>query len=332
MKIQPLLVSLIVFTTFSSYTKTVYFSPGQWGQIFNINDPIANADGHFMSMHAVKCMLEQHGYTVKQADSLKNLTDVHCIITFDIPTDQLEDLSAYPREKCFTILWEPPSVIPSNYQSLYHQFFSQVYTWHDGLVNDDIYKKFYYPVLNQMIENVVPFEQRKLCTLIAGNKNSSHPDELYSARRQAIEYFERHHCQDFDLYGRWWPAYKNYLGTILKKIDVLKNYKFCICYENIKDIPGYITEKIFDCFRSGCVPVYWGAENVTDYIPENCFIDRRKFNSDEQLYQFMNNMDATTHQTYIENIQKFLQSPAAHLFSIDTFCTIMFLLVSTIKE
>ena len=52
-----------------------------------------------------------------------------------------------------------------------------------------------------------------------------------------------------------------------------KNISFAICYENARDIPGYITEKIFDCFFAGCVPIYWGgAPNVTDHIPANTFI------------------------------------------------------------
>lgn len=323
MKALKLYLLSISFIITNVYAKTVYFTPGQWGQLFNIDDPYLNADDHQMSMHCAKLALEQQGFTVKQANSLKNLEDVHCIITFDIPVNQLADLIAYPHEKCFAFLWEPPSVIPSNYQPLYHQFFSRVFTWHDGLLDNSKYKKFYYPVMNQMIENTVPFEQRKLCTLIAGNKNSSHPNELYSARRQAIEYFEAHHSNDFDLYGRWWPAYKNYRGPLWKKIEVLKNYKFCICYENIKDIPGYITEKIFDCFRCGCVPIYWGADNITDYIPANCFIDYKQFGDYDELYQYLNTMDEKTFEHYLANIRNYLNSPAAHLYSIDNFVAII---------
>ena len=47
-----------------------------------------------------------------------------------------------------------------------------------------------------------------------------------------------------------------------------------------------VSEKIFDCFAAGNVPIYWGASNVTDYIPEDCFIDMRSFSSFEELYQF----------------------------------------------
>ena len=317
------IVSFAILFICAVEAKTIYFSPGQWGQLFNIDDPYLNADDHQMPMFYVKLILEAHGYTVKQANSLKNLEDVHCIITFDIPVHQLSDLLAYPQEKRFAFLWEPPSVIPVNYEPSFHQFFSHVYTWYDAVLTHNKYRKFYYPVMSEMISTLVPFEQRKLCTLIAGNKTSSHPDELYSARRHTIEYFEVNHTEDFDLYGRWWPAYKTYRGSIGKKIDVLKNYKFCICYENIKNISGYITEKIFDCFRSGCVPVYWGADNITDYIPANCFIDRKQFCDHEQMYEYLKNMDQVTFEQYIHNIQQYLQSPAAQKYSIDTFAQIM---------
>lgn len=313
-----------------SHAKTVYFTPGQWGQLFNIDDPVLNADDHQMSMYYVKLVLEQHGFTVKQANSLKNLNDVHCIISFDIAPHWLHEISQYPREKCFAFLWEPPSVIPLNYDVNCHQFFSYIYTWHDELIKNPKYRKFYYPVMNPMIHPLIPFEERKLCTLIAGNKNSAHPNELYSARRNTIEFFEKYHPEDFDLYGRGWPAYKTYRGTLSKKIDNLNHYKFCICYENIKEISGYITEKIFDCFRCGCVPVYWGADNITAYIPANCFIDRTQFTSHEQLYDFLKNMDKETFEQYIINIQNYLNGPEAHKYSIDHFVSIMLDLVLSV--
>lgn len=38
----------------------------------------------------------------------------------------------------------------------------------------------------------------------------------------------------------------------------LRDYRFNLCPEN-SDAPGYVTEKLFDSFHSGTVPVYWGA-------------------------------------------------------------------------
>ncbi|WP_226896450.1 glycosyltransferase family 10 domain-containing protein [Poseidonibacter ostreae] len=55
-------------------------------------------------------------------------------------------------------------------------------------------------------------------------------------------------------------------------------------------MPGYITEKIFDSFFAGCVPVYLGADNITEHIPKECFIDKREFDTYEKLYKYLKNM------------------------------------------
>ena len=148
-------------------------------------------------------------------------------------------------------------------------------------------------------------KKKKLCTLIASNKSASHPLELYTERIKAIRWFENNHPEDFDLYGKGWdkhnfqgkflginlarlnrlkfltkllrPDYPSYKGEVKSKKKTYEKYKFSICYENVRDFKGYITEKIFDCFFGGCIPVYWGAQNITDHIPQNTFINKKKF-------------------------------------------------------
>jgi len=71
------------------------------------------------------------------------------------------------------------------------------------------------------------------------------------------------------------------------------------------------------------VPIYWGATNITDYIPENCYIDRRQFNSEQELYDFLTHMTAEEYQKYIDSIQYYLQSTAAKLFSTIYFVDTM---------
>ena len=117
--------------------------------------------------------------------------------------------------------------------------------------------------------------------------------------------------------------FTTYRGQVKKKVNVLKNYKFCICYENIDGVQGYVTEKIFDCFHAGTIPIYWGAPNVEAYIPKNCFIDRRNFRNNEELYNFITTMHNDTYQGYVKNIQQFLQSQEAQLYSIKTFVNIV---------
>ena len=47
------------------------------------------------------------------------------------------------------------------------------------------------------------------------------------------------------------------------KAEFLKQYKFYICPENAS-VEGYVTEKVFHAIGSGCVPIYWGANNTPE--------------------------------------------------------------------
>ena len=100
----------------------------------------------------------------------------------------------------------------------------------------------------------------------------------------------------------------------------------------MKNVPGYVTEKIFDCFWAGCVPVYWGASNITNSIPKECFISRADFASDRALYEFMKNMDKTQYLCYLDNIQKFLASEQAQLYSKEFFINTVITLIAKKSE
>ena len=199
--------------------------------------------------------------------------------------------------------------------------FGKIFVMFDDLVDGKNYFKFHYPQPRmQMIEPVPSFHQKKLCTMIVSNKFFNGPEELYRERLQIIRFFiKTKKYRDFDLYGKGWPNYPFYKGEIPEKWDVLKNYRFCFCYENTKNQFGYITEKIFDCFVSGCVPIYWGASNIEEYVPKTCFIDRRNFKSTNEVYEFIENMKEEDYNHYLIEIQKFLSSSKAHPFSVDYF-------------
>ena len=113
--------------------------------------------------------------------------------------------------------------------------------------------------------------------------------------------------------------FPSYQGKVASKKEVLEKYKFAICYENARDISGYITEKIFDCFFAGCVPVYWGADNVSEHIPATCFIDKRNFKSYQDLYAFMSNMSDDDYLGYLQSIESYLNSEKIYPFSADYF-------------
>ncbi len=230
------------------------------------------------------------------------------------------NLDAVPKEKMVLFLWEPPTVEGEGYDPEVQKLFSKIYTWDDDLVDGRKFFKFHYPELREKRAELVPFEEKKLCTMVATRLSSKHPKQLYSEREKAIRFFEDKPGL-FDLFGRGWEKkrFSNWKGTIADKIETIKNYKFSICYENMRDVKGYITEKIFDCFAAHNVPVYWGASNVTDYIPKGCFIDRREFKDEAELFSFLQGMSKEEYEGYLQRISLFLESDAAKLFSIDHF-------------
>jgi len=250
---------------------------------------------------------------------LKNLK---YLVVFDYPREKkISRLKRIPKEKIILFSWEPPAVIEENHLKKFHGCFSKVFTFNDDLVDNKKYYKFSYPEAHKMIDNILSFNEKKLLCLVASDKYSDFKDELYSKRREAIRYFEEYAKDDFDLYGYNWniEQYPSYKGQIQNKIAVVKRYKFSICFENNKNINGYITEKIFQCFESGNIPIYLGAENILDYIPKGCFIDFRNFKNFNELYIYLKTMEEEEYQNYLENIRNFLSSQMAKPFTSQYF-------------
>ena len=232
-----------------------------------------------------------------------------------------------PRSWRYLCLWETEVIKPDNWDPAFHEVCDRIFTWNDDLVDHRRYLK-----LNSAMEPFSPYdfevlktayEQRKLCTMIAGAKLVRHPNELYSERIQAIRWFEAHAPADFDLYGVGWNPkdFPSYRGSVGDKLAALSRYRFAICYENARNYPGYITEKILDCFRAGVVPVYLGAPNVEAWIPAGCFIDLNDFQGYHQLYDFLSGMGSEEYGGYLDRIREFLASSKSYPFSTECFIT-----------
>lgn len=234
-----------------------------------------------------------------------------------------ECIRAGMMNRIVLFLWEAPAVSPENMNPKLHKLFPIIFTSHDELVNNIKFFKVCVPQMRQFPNYPkINFDQRKLLVNISMNKFSNHPDELYSARRTAIKYFEQKHPDNFDLFGLKWnqlkfrerlfpwrrESFNSYRGPVKNKWEVMPRYRFSICYENVRDVPGYVTEKIFDSMRCGCVPIYWGANNITDYVDAEAFIDRRKFKTEAELNNYITNMTEYEYSCYQVAMKKYLDS------------------------
>lgn len=65
-------------------------------------------------------------------------------------------------------------------------------------------------------------------------------------------------------------------GPVRDKIAFIRDHKFTIAFENTAQ-PGYVTEKLFEPFLAGSLPIYWGHRLVTRDFTPGSFIDARRF-------------------------------------------------------
>ena len=59
-----------------------------------------------------------------------------------------------------------------------------------------------------------------------------------------------------------------------------RNYKFQICFEN-SEYKGYTTEKIFNAWGAGVIPIYWGDPEIADIFNPNAFVRLRNTSKEE---------------------------------------------------
>jgi len=173
------------------------------------------------------------------------------------------------------------------------------------------------------------------------NKGSKY-SELYSERIQAL--LALRSLGSVDLYGYGWDTslyqilrniprsqtfpymyWKNrkalraiYKGQVKSKYETLSQYRFALCFENMV-MPGFITEKIFDCFFIGTIPIYLGAPDVEKYIPKSCFIDMRDFDDYPGLHAYLSNLSDEDISSFREAAREYLSSAQYQPFTKERF-------------
>jgi Glycosyltransferase family 10 (fucosyltransferase) C-term/Fucosyltransferase, N-terminal len=71
------------------------------------------------------------------------------------------------------------------------------------------------------------------------------------------------------------------------KSQTISRYKFTIAFENARG-KDYVTEKFYDPFWAGSVPIYLGAPNVEDFAPgDHCFINTDEFSDPRDLADYL---------------------------------------------
>ncbi len=253
----------------------------------------------------------------------------------------IKDIEKCSIAKKIAIIGEPPIIYPPNKLSKVRENYDIILTWEHSKLLD---KRHMFLPLCANIKSLDlskfkdDFKNREGICLIASNKQlSKASNELYSLRKKAIRYFSKQNRIKFSLYGYGWekrafygllrPLNKiniakkvmytppsTYKGTCETKRYVLEKYKYSIIFENYSSNEAFITEKIFDCMFSGCIPIYQGSSAITRYIPSNCFIDFRNFTSFDDLRLYLLGMTQDEFNEYMNAILEYHKK-----FSISAF-------------
>lgn len=270
-----------------------------------------------------KCKI--NSWQINTIDFYSNLSDIDIIIIARFEYNFkiiLSVLNVNPYVKIIKLITEEQNIAPLYTENiLRNSIFDFVLTWRDDIVDNKYFLKYFYP--NPIREMIKPidFNQKKYLAIINSNKqhNKQKNNDLYPERIKAIQYFALN--SNIDLYGMGWETSKDsivksvYLGPVESKIETLKNYKYAIAFENSNNEIGGICEKIFDVMASGCVPIYWGAPNVLDYIPKDAYIDFRDFMDYQKLDEYLKSITEDEYNKFITAISQFMKSDEYYKFT-----------------
>lgn len=247
--------------------------------------------------------LQKKGISLATED-IHPLDKAQLHIHHDINQASLRESSRSNAAKLL-IVSESPIICPQNHNSKLRKSFHRILSWE---TNNQTKNTYWLGCGCSFIQEITQPEiysqtrSEELC-MIAGNKRSNRAQELYSTRDKAIEHFSNSTI-DFSLFGTGWDQRqfrnilrplnrvrkartiwhrppKDFKGSISSKYETLRNFRFSLAFENAETSNGYITEKLFDSMFSGCIPIYIGASNITDFIPEGTFINANAYHKND---------------------------------------------------
>lgn len=315
-------------------------------QFFNLDDKFLNRDNGLAPFVRLKEDLEKKGFEVCTFDLALNANDPSQYNgSYYLSFGRLRDTAVLRQLQVKPygfIIMEPPLIKSKPYKLLPEltSFFENVFihnTTGDGYdiqrVTTSKLKRLYWPQpFDDVLEKYWNRQNRELKVVMI---NAKHRQRGFSARElysQRIKWcLALNKFLPVDIYGRGWADFfsknsvsisyvlnyfgiqKIYKGPCESKFEVMSRYDFALCFENFI-MDGYITEKIFDCFYSGVIPVYWGGDHITQYIPEKCFIDLRRFKDAKALALHLKALTPEQKSEYRENARQFIKDPQNRLY------------------
>ena len=281
------------------------------------------------SRESIKSLFNVGENTKSNFKIVNDINSADIAISFDtVEKTLLKDLS---KRDLFKVLvrFEPIIVIPENYNRKNNEFFDLIVDI--GKVTDPVINALNWPQ-DLSASNFGTLNRSERVVMVNSNLLSLQSRERYSLRRAAIKKINQ-----IDLYGHQWNnsvrakvltflrelkkfiakpqfikitglryyfrSYQNFFGPADNKMSVLANYKYSLIIENSSD---YVSEKIFDSFLAGCIPIYVGPSLKNYSIPSEFYFQAEpKMGS---IREQINNARLTDYHKWAQNVQIWLSS------------------------
>lgn len=104
----------------------------------------------------------------------------------------------------------------------------------------------------------------RFCSFVASNPRGSFRNAFFKKLNR---------IKKVDSAGR---HFNNFGPPVADKLTFLKDYRFNLAFENSQST-GYVTEKLIEPLLMGCIPIYWGAPDVTRDFNPACMINVSDF-------------------------------------------------------
>lgn len=160
------------------------------------------------------------------------------------------------------------------------------------------------------------------------------------SRLELIQTMDQLCPHDFDLVGSGWDRTNSRFGflpsrrpprtwreRILQplgaKIHFLSFYRFSFVYENLAGDFSYLSEKLFDCFAAGTVPVYFGSSDISRWCPPGAIVHLSDFSTPVDLIRYLSSISAAEWSAMLATGRDCLRSGVGRThFSPESFVSI----------
>lgn len=109
--------------------------------------------------------------------------------------------------------------------------------------------------------------------------------------------------------------------SVAAKMKFLNDYKFNLCFEN-SSYPGYATEKLYEAYMGGTVPIYWGSTTIDCDFNSKAFLNWHDYQDDLAFFDAIIEMDQKPElyeQMYLEPLFNNWKEPYNKYMDMDRF-------------